>query len=361
MFITTLTIVTREHESVVARLVSTGVEDESPSEDVRFVTETPEKTVFENIDLSSEVDCDEDCQTEIQRIRKDRIDEQCRALGMRQDNSQNYNSTITRAFLKKLNHFLVLDKYKVIYCYIPKAGCTNWKRVMLVLSGKAHSTDVIGQKETHVLTSKYIRSLDTYTTEQAQYRLEHYVKFTFVRDPFVRLLSAYRDKLEKHSNLNGAFRKEWGKKMKKLTDIFRKYRLRSMELNTTFHEYVEYLSDPRHNLLDAAEEHWIEMYRLSHPCAINYDFIGRVETLDRDTNYVLKNLLNVQSPRVFFRNSTNPTNSSGNGLIQSYFSDVPKKDIKALYERYAPDFKLFGYEDPSDVIECSCNKNVKKR
>lgn len=270
-------------------------------------------------------------------------------------NPENRNlSSLSYKFIRKLDHFLVLDKYRIIYCYIPKAGCTNWKRVLLVLSGKANSTQSIGQKETHVLTSKYIRSLSTYTINEARYRLSKYKVFTFVRNPFVRLLSAFRDKLEKRTSLNGAFRKDWSKKMKKLTEFFKRYRLRGLDLNTTFHEFVEYVSDPNHNLLDPAEEHWIEMFRLSHPCAIKFDFIGRVETLDRDTDFVLRNLIGIPPKKILFRNSTNPTNSSDGGLLQKYFSDVPRKDVKALYERFAPDFKIFGYEDPISLLEDDC-------
>ncbi|PIK57814.1 putative carbohydrate sulfotransferase 11 isoform X2 [Apostichopus japonicus] len=315
---------------------------------VKLSSEDKRKQKFGALDFSTEVDCDYDCQMEIQKYRKKTITEQCAALGMA---SNHHNTTLNPKVIRKLEHFLVLDKYKIIYCYIPKAGCTNWKRVLLVLSGKANSTQSIGQKETHVLTSKYIRSLSTYTISEAKYRLENYVKFTFVRNPFVRLLSAYRDKLEKRTSLNGVFRKDWSKKMKKLTEAFKRYRLRGMDLNTTFHEYVEYVSDPQNNLLDPAEEHWIEMFRLSHPCAINFDFIGRVETLDRDTNFVLRNIIGISPKKILFRNSTNPTNSSDGRLLQKYFSDVPRKDVRALYQRFAPDFKLFGYEDPISLLE----------
>lgn len=32
-------------------------------------------------------------------------------------------------------NILYVDKYKMLYCVIPKVGCTNWKKVLLYLNG----------------------------------------------------------------------------------------------------------------------------------------------------------------------------------------------------------------------------------
>ena len=33
-------------------------------------------------------------------------------------------------------NILYIDEYKLIYCVIPKTGCTNWKKIMLFLTSK---------------------------------------------------------------------------------------------------------------------------------------------------------------------------------------------------------------------------------
>ena len=34
-----------------------------------------------------------------------------------------------------LGHLLYDDTHKIVFCYVPKNGCTNMKRLMLVLNG----------------------------------------------------------------------------------------------------------------------------------------------------------------------------------------------------------------------------------
>ena len=55
------------------------------------------------------------------------------------------------------------------------------------------------------LTPEYVKRLVQYSPEEIKYRLENYYKFMFVRHPFDRILSAWRDKLflemqDRHGN-----------------------------------------------------------------------------------------------------------------------------------------------------------------
>ena len=69
--------------------------------------------------------------------------------------------------------------------------------MLAVASGKLDATaeprDLDWIHDGHV-TGRYLRRLNTLGPAAAQYRLTHYYKFTFVRHPLDRLVSAFREK-----------------------------------------------------------------------------------------------------------------------------------------------------------------------
>ncbi|XP_071849002.1 carbohydrate sulfotransferase 11-like isoform X2 [Apostichopus japonicus] len=284
---------------------------------------------------SSSQQCDNDCQEKVQRMRKNHLTKQCEQLGL---SKKDEDVKVTSRLLKELNHSIVLEEYKVIYSFIPKAGCTNWKRILLLLKGVVTSVDDLEQHEAHFLVKKNMKLLSSYKVQEARHILKSYTKFVFVRNPFARILSAYKDKIEKPTKLNPKFRVFWNRKI----NLGLEKNASVVGDNTTFIHYVDYLSNHSVN-----EDHWQTIITLSRPCEVQYDFIGKMETLDRDINFVLKNIIRNTSERVLFRTSTNPTGSST--MLERYFAGVPRRNKQALYDQFKNDFLLFGYDKPADL------------
>ncbi|XP_054280577.1 carbohydrate sulfotransferase 11-like [Macrosteles quadrilineatus] len=231
-----------------------------------------------------------------------------------------------------LEHILVDSKHKVLYCYVPKVACTNWKRVFMVMIGMTKTSDILAIPPSTVHQQHYIPSLINFTSAQVQGMLRTYTKFIFVRHPFERLVSAYRNKFEQQYNSSKYFHNRFGRKIVK---IFRNNPSPLSLLNgddVTFAEFVAYLTSKN----SVFNEHWMPINKLCEPCLVNYDFIGKYETLNVDAQYFLNYVgSDILFPRI------KPTNTSS--LVTKSMSQLPYNSIISLYKIYYNDFKLFQY------------------
>eukprot|EP00045_Choanoeca_perplexa_P013310 m.150297 g.150297 ORF g.150297 m.150297 type:complete len:366 (-) comp16314_c0_seq2:1996-3093(-) len=88
-------------------------------------------------------------------------------------------------------------KHKLVFCSIPKAACTIWRQMMRRLNG-ATDYDTSDERITHHYggMSSGLTYLASYTSEQADNIMTdpEFLKVAVVRNPYSRLLSAWRDK-----------------------------------------------------------------------------------------------------------------------------------------------------------------------
>lgn len=240
-----------------------------------------------------------------------------------------------------LKHLIVDDKHSLIYCYVPKVACTNWKRVLMVLSSDGHYTDPLSIPASEAHVPGNLRRLSDLTVPEINRRLRTYLKFLFVREPFERLVSAYRNKFTR--SYNTAFHKRYG------TKIIRRHRPdpkpEAMEKGSdvSFLEFIQYLVDPRTQREDSFNEHWERVHSLCHPCLIHYDVVGKYETLEPDAQAVLK-LAGVDQI-VQFPTSHKSTRTDGN-MAAGFFQHISPFYQKKLFNLYRMDYLLFNYSTP---------------
>jgi len=142
---------------------------------------------------------------------------------------------------------------------------------------------------------KYLQRTETQPLELARKRfprpelgelmelLPSALSFLFVRDPFERILSAYRNKLEGNKN---TFYKALG------TKIVHRYRKRSLggpwpRCGPTFEEFVRFLI-AEHAAGKRFDEHWAPVYSFCTPCSVNFTIIGKTETFQRDSEFIIR-------------------------------------------------------------------------
>ncbi|XP_071243165.1 carbohydrate sulfotransferase 11 isoform X1 [Salvelinus alpinus] len=271
----------------------------------------------------------------LHQARRDHVAESCRAHSA----SSRKRRVLTPGDLK---HLVVDEEHELIYCYVPKVACSNWKRVMMVLTGRGKYSDPmeIPSNEAHVPSN--LKYLNQYSIAEINHRLKSYLKFLFVREPFERLVSAYRNKFT--LKYNSSFHRRFG------TKIVRRYRKDATQeallsgADVKFREFAEYLVDPATQRDGPLNEHWQTVYQLCHPCHIHYDLVGKYETLEEDANYVLR-LAGVGESLRFptYAKSTRTTDS----MTAQFFSNISSQQHSQLFQLYKLDFLMFNYSTPS--------------
>ncbi|XP_028462111.1 carbohydrate sulfotransferase 12 isoform X2 [Perca flavescens] len=237
--------------------------------------------------------------------------------------------------VEELDNLIVDDKHCIIYCFIPKSKPYP--------DPKSINVDLVHDIDKLIY-------LNAFPKEEIEAKLKNYTKFMFVRDPFTRLISAYRDKfLQWHDEYYYRnFSREILRLYTNLTNPPQTVKEASVtELHPSFYNFIQYLLDPRTEEKQPFDLHWKQMYRQCHPCLIQYDFLGHQETLQQDAKQLLK-MLKLENDIKFppsYENMTSPTS------VSEWFGTVPLEDRRKLYQLYEKDFRLFGYRRPGELLD----------
>jgi len=205
----------------------------------------------------------------------------------------------------------------------------------MILTNKTNAVDVT--EIDHEVAHKHNRmmTLDKYSKAEIDFRLKNYMKFTFVRHPFERLISAYNDKLVEN---NSFYRMNYGRK------IIRQYRMNpseeSLELghDVRFAEFVQFVIDEWRTgqLMDV---HWRPMVDLCTPCHVHYDVIGKFETLKLDADFVLHSINQTRVPEF---PQLHPVISKSSAKL--YAAQLTEQQLNSiLFRVYKYDFEIFDY------------------
>ncbi|XP_064611854.1 carbohydrate sulfotransferase 11-like [Liolophura sinensis] len=200
--------------------------------------------------------------------RVSRVREVCDALG-RPTSTQDTRSRL-----------LIVRSRKFAICYVPKAGCTFWKRLILAL--QVNKTDIFEftKNQAH---SQSIDSVLKIPKFDAAYKfLSEATRVMFVRDPYSRLYSAYVDKF-----YLGDF---WAMGRRIIQLVRRNATRESLACghDLTFEEFLRYaLKVSGDQSVQGPDEHWFPISKLCHPCTFDYHIIGKQETFSDDRDYVM--------------------------------------------------------------------------
>ena len=259
---------------------------------------------------------------------------------------KDYRSLPTPRLLDRYgaSRILVDDKRKILFCFIPKVACSNWKVVFLGLLGVIPKQDLNLVTDVHDSYQKYLNNLGRMSFREQQLRLTTYKKVMFVREPFVRLLSAFRNKF-----LDPNLAREWFKYVDEITTFYNRHPLlpfnrtktwNLMKAGVSFRTLLQYLVDKRNVGEKITNTHYAIYENLCQPCKVQYDYIGEFDMLEAEANALFEDLsIDFQFPL----RRGNFTAVKTSDLMREYLREVPKKLIQSVMALYSTDYIRYGY------------------
>jgi len=253
--------------------------------------------------------------------------------------------------LKRTSHhqFFVQKEHGLMWCKVPKAASTSWLHAFLAM---AHVPEYEIPEDNGMGLHAFLREKYPLLSKNLNKQfMPVSLKFLVVRHPFERVISAYMDKLADYNRdlkyRGGYYYAMYGadivaKFRQKYQDKFPKNPL-FMRKEPSFVEFVEFLIETPVSKYD---EHWKPQFILCPPCHFKFDVIVKMETFDRDTNFILsqRNLDGVISlTKKHTSIGKKKEKKKESNLVKALFSQVSKKMVQALYEKYRIDFQMFEY------------------
>lgn len=104
----------------------------------------------------------------------------------------------------------------------------------------------------------------------------------------------------------------------------------------TFKEFILFIID-NHKYGRRFDEHWTPIYSFCTPCSINYTLIAKVETFQRDTEYIIRQagletlLLNKLPSGKKIRSISNESVRQTAKLINKYVMSMPISSVESYY------------------------------
>lgn len=243
------------------------------------------------------------------------------------------DTIVSQVFAKNI---IVSELNRYIFCPVPKATSSNWKFILRKLE---RIPDYIDLHAAHSPNSSQLRYLADYSPKEVEHMLKDpsFFKFTVVRSPYTRLVSSYMDKLR---NTNSDYTTNEYRSF--LAAVFGWRAARRVDVSTaprpSFRSFVAAVA--RMSPVDM-NAHWKPQTLLCGLGIMPYDYIGRVETIEKDAQHILTRLGFAHER---FPSSMDigfpPSGTSPNLSAELYTSDL----LETVRRVYATDFALLRYD-----------------
>jgi hypothetical protein len=249
---------------------------------------------------------------------------------------RNYYDPFFQASITLMRH------YNIVFIENSKVGCTKVKKYLLEIDNWPKRWDELIDNEVHIhnkqLTGMIGAADLSYSALSIILKDPNYFRFGFVRNPYDRLLSAYKDKIfapqkspDKKSYVGVAC------SIKSAMTGEDRGRINLDKTPVTFAEFVNYVASQRPYDMD---RHWYHQHlTMWHPFC-KFDFIGQFERFSEDLCNVLTK---IGAPERLITSVSKRDNPSF--LTHEKFYD--KHLAQTVHRKFRRDFDIYGYDPKS--------------
>lgn len=229
-------------------------------------------------------------------------------------------------------------------------------RVTLLIGKNVLSKYVIRlQKKKNVMERKLELALKKVTLlneelseDEKLFRVLRFNRYTIVRHPLERLLSAYIDKIG-GPVLRVIHRINYFERLKK--EIFKKYCHDEYELwkqtnrSESYISFTTFLKWVTNENISAINEHFMPQYYNCEPCRMDYHFYGNFKNFSKDATQILEQF----SPSLeLLQTSYYSQGKKTSDMMTNYYSQVSKQLKHSLYLKFSIEFDFYHSLYPSE-------------
>ena len=208
----------------------------------------------------------------------------------------------------------------------------------------------------------FLRKMDLTWDKGLTTKIRNLTKFFIVRHPYDRLISAYNSKLGPNSMKGSGF-SGMARNIIKVNNPKMTPAELSERKHPTFAEFIHALTTRK---IDTRNNHWIPFAQFCNPCAVDFDYLLRIESLNYDAQPIMDQLgVNADhviekgyatNKRLRYKDPALVIDKTAYVVLKRLdpFKDVPKSDMDLLRKMYALDLKLYGYTFDADSLKPGC-------
>ena len=252
--------------------------------------------------------------------------------------------------------FVTEAKNVIGYCHVPKVASTLLMTNFAELNNLNES--MIQNKLKAMTLHDYLFAKFSKSYPKNEDQLSKLFTFVFIRHPFERLVSAFHDKFItlQQLNLMAPFVKHYMKSNGITDKLILKKPWVKRHINVTFENFVKFVlhENSLKEKISPPSWHW---WPFSDVCKLNeidYNFIGKIESLEQDVECILQHFpdyAKLQTIKDKLKAKVNAQGHHNSNMTMEYFSQLSKHDIRNLYKMYETDFVMGGYEYPQHYID----------